>query len=80
MELINTPNPNAKKIEFEHTLTVGDVINSFSETNDEICNLLLDISGITSIFVGPGFITITKEDQIDWDLINKDIITQFDKL
>ena len=80
MELISTPNPNAKKIEFEHTLTVGDVINSFSETNDEICNLLLDISGITSIFVGPGFITITKEDQIDWDLINNDIVTQVDKL
>ena len=80
MELISTPNPNAKKIEFEHTLTVGSVINSSTDTNDKICNLLLDISGIASIFAGPGFITITKEDQTDWDLINKDIITQFDKL
>ena len=80
MELISTPNPNAKKIELEHTLTVGTVINSSSDTEDKLCNWLLAISGITSIFVGPGFITIIKEDQIDWDLINNDIITQFDKL
>tara|TARA_B110000003_G_scaffold248463_1_gene260177 strand:+ start:271 stop:513 length:243 start_codon:yes stop_codon:yes gene_type:complete len=80
MELISTPNPNAKKIELEHTLTVGTVINSSSDTDDKLCNWLLTISGITGIFVGPGFITITKEDQIDWDLINNDIITQFDKL
>ena len=80
MELINTPNPNAKKFEFEHTLDAGTVINSSTDTNDKICNFLLDISGITSIFAGPGFITITKEDQIDWDLINNDIVTQFDKL
>lgn len=80
MELISTPNPNAKKIELEHNLTVGTVINSSSDTDDKLCNWLLTISGITGIFVGPGFITITKEDQIDWDLINNDIITQFDKL
>ena len=80
MELISTPNPNAKKIEFEHTLTVGTVINTSGDTNDKICKLLLEISGITSIFAGPGFITITKDNQIDWDLINNDIVTQFDKL
>ena len=80
MELISTPNPNAKKIEFEHTLVVGTVIDSSMGSDNKICNLLLNISGITSIFVGPGFITITKENHIDWDLINNDIISQFDKL
>jgi hypothetical protein len=30
--------------------------------------------------VGPGFITITKVESSDWDLINNDIATQFDKL
>tara|TARA_E500000081_G_scaffold84120_1_gene85343 strand:- start:278 stop:520 length:243 start_codon:yes stop_codon:yes gene_type:complete len=80
MELISTPNPNAKKIEFEHTLSVGTVITSSTETNNKISKLLLDISGITSIFAGPKFITITKEDNIDWDIINDDIIAQFDKL
>jgi hypothetical protein len=80
MELITTPNPNAKKIDIEHDLTVGTVINSSNDTDNRICNLLLSITGITSIFVGPGFITITKVESSDWDLINNDIATQFDKL
>jgi hypothetical protein len=80
MELITTPNPNAKKIDLEHDLTVGTVINSSNDTDNRICNLLLSITGITSIFVGPGFITITKVESSDWDLINNDIATQFDKL
>ena len=80
MELITTPNPNAKKIDLEHDLTVGTVINSSNDTDNTICNLLLSITGITSIFVGPGFITITKVESSDWDLINNDIATQFDKL
>lgn len=80
MELISTPNPNAKKIELEHTLTVGDVISSSKDTENEICKKLLSISGIISIFVGPGFMTITKDEVSDWDLINSDIVNQFDKL
>ena len=80
MELINTPNPNAKKIEIEHGLSVGTVINSADDIEDNICSSLLGISGVTSIFVGPGFLTITKEAEIEWDSINNDIATQFDKL
>ena len=80
MELISTPNPNAKKIELVHDLTVGTVINSSDNTDNEICSKMLDISGIISIFVGPGFLTITKDEESTWDLINSDIITQFDTL
>ena len=80
MELISTPNPNAKKIELVHDLTVGTVINSSDNTSNELCSKILDISGIISIFVGPGFLTITKDEESTWDLINSDIITQFDTL
>ena len=31
--------------------------------------------GVSSVFFGPGFITITKYENIDWDKINQDIIT-----
>ena len=48
MELIDTPNPNAKKIE-----TTID--------QDKVKKALDDISGVDSIFIGPGFITIIKE-------------------
>ena len=80
MELITTPNPNAKKIEIEHDLTVGTVVNSSDDVKNKICSALLGISGVTSIFVGPGFLTVTKEAGIEWESINSDIVTQVGKL
>ena len=80
MQLITTPNPNAKKIEIEHGLEVGTFIKSTSDKNSTLCNKLISISGISTIFGGPGFLTLTKEGDSDWDSINDDIVTQFDKL
>ena len=67
MELIETPNPNAKKI-----LSDREV----ADTEEK----LYKIEGIKSVFLGPGFITITKEENIEWESINQDIISIFDKL
>ena len=67
MELIDTPNPNAKKI-----------ISELSES--DLSGSLEKIEGVSSIFFGPGFITITKEENIEWESINQDIISIFDKL
>ena len=80
MQLITTPNPNAKKIEIEHEIQVGTIIKSTSDKNNTLCNQLIGISGISAIFAGPGFLTLTKEEDSDWDSINHDIVTQFDKL
>ena len=80
MELIKTPNPNAKKIEIKHGLEVGTTIKSTSDENNELCNQLISISGITTIFAGPEFLTLTKKENHDWDSINHDIVTQFDKI
>ena len=67
MELIDTPNPNAKKIEtnIENEKAVFEVEN---------------IIGVASVFIGPGFITITKDENIGWDIITQDIVDIFDKL
>ena len=67
MELIDTPNPNAKKIE-------SDI------QEDEIVTNLNSIEGVSSVFLGPGFVTITKDEDVDWELITQDIINIFDKL
>ena len=66
MELIDTPNPNAKKV--------------ISNLSDELSEDLNNIEGVSSVFFGPGFITITKEENTDWESINQDIINIFDKL
>ena len=67
MELIDTPNPNAKKILFD-------------QKSDDISKSLMEVVGVATVFVGPGFLTITKEENFDWEVITKDILSIFDKL
>ena len=67
MELIDTPNPNAKKI-------ITDIDESL------IMNDLNNIDGISSIFFVPGFITISKLEDVEWEMITQEINNIFDKL
>ena len=67
MELIDTPNPNAKKLLFD-------------QKSDDILESLEKVEGISSVFFGPVFITVTKDDNFDWREITEDILNIFDKL
>ena len=67
MELIDTPNPNAKKILFD-------------QKSDDISKSLMEVAGVATVFVGPGFLTITKEENFDGEVITKEIVGIFDKL
>ena len=67
MELIDTPNPNAKKILFDQQ--TADISKSLNE-----------VKGISSVFVGPGFLTITKENNFEWEAITEEILNIFDRL
>ena len=67
MELIDTPNPNAKKImtDLDKSLLLNDLNN---------------IEGISSVFFGPGFITVSKLENAEWEMITQEINNIFDKL
>ena len=67
MELIDTPNPNAKKImtDLDESLLLNDLNN---------------IDGISSVFFGPGFITISKLEDAKWEIITQEINNVFVKL
>ena len=80
MELIDTPNPNAKKILIEHNYEVATYINKDSEDVDGVARLLTEINGVESVFTGPGFLTITRDENADWDTINEDILNKFDTI
>tara|TARA_B100000524_G_scaffold97650_1_gene46506 strand:- start:50 stop:265 length:216 start_codon:yes stop_codon:yes gene_type:complete len=71
MELLDTPNPNAKKI-----LIDSNVENQQSLISNEINK----VEGVSSVFFGPGFVTITKDENVQWEMINQNIINIFDKL
>ena len=66
MELIDTPNPNAKKI--------------ITDLDQSLLNDLNNINGVSSVFFGPGFITISKLEDIEWEIITQEINNIFDKL
>ena len=71
MQLLDTPNPNAKKI----------LIDSNVENQQSlISNELNKIEGVSSVFFGPGFVTVTKDENVQWEVINQNIINIFDKL
>jgi len=80
MELIDTPNPNAKKILIEHNYEVATYINKDSEDVDGVAQLLIEINGVDSVFMGPGFLTITRDENTDWDTISNDISNKFDTM
>lgn len=80
MEFIKTPNPNAMKIEMLHKLEVGTKIYSLSDTEDKLCSIFINTAGVNAVFVGPGFLTLTKTEDADWDSVKADIAGQFDKL
>ena len=67
MELIDTPNPNAKKV-------MTDI------DDDKLMNALTAIKGVSSVFFGPNFVTITKDENVEWESLSQDIINIFDKL
>ncbi len=64
-----TPNPNALKF------TVGaafDAPKSFAagvDTDDPVAMPLLELAGVTSVFMSADFVTISKEADAFWDEI-----------
>ena len=80
MELIDTPNPNAKKILVDHDYEIATYINQDSKYVEGIAKKLIEINGVDSIFTGPGFLTLTREESTDWESINNDILNKFDTM
>ena len=80
MQLIDTPNPNAKKLNYTHNFEIAIYLSFENSNNDLLIKGFLEINGVKSIFTGPGFLTITKEEKADWNLISNDINNIFDKL
>ena len=75
MELLDTPNPNAKKLDLTNSTNLKSQL-----IESDVSDKLYKIEGVASVFFGPGFITITKSENINWESINQDIIGIFDKL
>ena len=80
MEIFETPNPNAIKIVFKHSLENGINITEVDQVDGPLINEILRADGIVSIFSGPDFITVMKQDNSEWESIKSNINLIFDKL
>jgi hypothetical protein len=80
MELIDTPNPNAKKILIDHDYEIATYINQDSRNVEGVAKKLIEIKGVESIFTGPGFLTLTRQESVDWEDIDTDILNKFDTM
>ncbi len=73
MQLLDTPNPNAKKLLINHSQEVGQYLDLDNFNQGDLEYELLKASGIESIFVGPDFYTLLKNSSSDWSTVLKDI-------
>ena len=68
----STPNPNSQQFFPEKTVLekgTKDFLTSMDTTNSPLTTKLFTISGIKSVFLGPDFITVTKNDSLDWQVM-----------
>ena len=80
MEIFETPNPNALKIVFKHSLESGMNITDIDQVDEPLINKIIELESIVSIFSGPDFITVMKQDNSEWESIKSNINLIFDKL
>ncbi len=72
-----TPNPNSlkflpgKKVSND---TPVEIINK-SESNNELVRNILSINGVTGIFLSDNFLSVNKEEKIDWEDLKHIIIS-----
>ena len=72
-----TPNPNALKFLPDKKVSNGGSfeITKKDETNNELIKNLFSVSGVESIFLGKDFISVNKQDDVEWEEIKHIIVS-----
>ena len=65
----NTPNPNALKFTVDATFEAPTAFAAGQPTDDPVAAPLLDIPGVTSVFMSADFVTLSKSPDGDWEAI-----------
>ena len=72
-----TPNPNSLKfIPGKEVSNIGSFeITNKNETNNELVRNLLSINGVNGVFLGKDFLSINKDENIEWEEIKHIVIS-----
>lgn len=70
-----TPNPNTLKYSVNRTLLEQGAVNftrkEEAENRSSLATKLFSIPGICGVMIGKTFVTVTKSEDGDWDLVHK---------
>ena len=71
------PNPNSLKFLPDKKVSkIGPLeIKSKNDSNNELIRNILSINGVTGIFLGEDFLSVNKQDNIDWENLKHIIIS-----
>ena len=67
-----TPNPNAVKFSVGKPVGGPATFAAGQPTDDPIAAAILQLEGVTSMFMTSDFVTITKSPEADWEAIVPD--------
>ena len=72
-----TPNPNSIKFLPGKTVSKSGSfeVTKKDETNNELIKNLFSVSGVESIFLGKDFISVNKQNEVEWEEIKHIIIS-----
>ena len=72
-----TPNPNSIKFLPGKTVSKSGSfeVTKKDETNNELIKNLFSVRGVESIFLGKDFISVNKQDEVEWEEIKHIIIS-----
>ncbi len=73
-----TPNPNVLRFVFGFTINTGETIsfvNAIEAKQHPLVEGLFTVGGLISVFIGSDFISIGKDEKIEWFLIKPQIIS-----
>ena len=64
-----TPNPNAVKFSVGKPVGGPATFVAGQPTDNPVASAILELAGVTSMFMTSDFVTISKSSDADWDLI-----------
>ena len=69
VEISQSPNPNALKFTVHKDVGGPKTFVAGKEADDPMAAALLEIEGVTSVFMTADFVTISKTPDVSWDAI-----------
>lgn len=74
----NTPNPNAGKFTADRPIVTGKESRSYysamQAAGEPLAELLFSVDGVASLFMVEDFVTVTKREDADWELLAPRVI------